>query len=38
AMADIGSASGYVPEEIWKKAEEAVNEVKRQAMTELQKA
>ncbi|XP_023675944.1 protein CBFA2T1 isoform X3 [Paramormyrops kingsleyae] len=30
--------SGYVPEEIWKKAEEAVNEVKRQAMTELQKA
>ncbi|KAJ7415946.1 Protein CBFA2T1 [Pitangus sulphuratus] len=31
-------ASGYVPEEIWKKAEEAVNEVKRQAMAELQKA
>ncbi|MBZ3886690.1 Protein CBFA2T1 [Sciurus carolinensis] len=31
-------ASGYVPEEIWKKAEEAVNEVKCQAMTELQKA
>ncbi|XP_030072319.1 protein CBFA2T1 isoform X1 [Microcaecilia unicolor] len=31
-------ASGYVPEEIWKKAEEAVNEVKRQAMSELQKA
>ncbi|XP_063780166.1 protein CBFA2T1 isoform X5 [Pseudophryne corroboree] len=30
--------SGYVPEEIWKKAEEAVNEVKRQAMAELQKA
>uniref|UniRef100_A0A7N6FBG2 MYND-type domain-containing protein n=1 Tax=Anabas testudineus TaxID=64144 RepID=A0A7N6FBG2_ANATE len=30
--------SGYVPEEIWKKAEEAVNEVKRQAMLELQKA
>ncbi|KAF7686154.1 hypothetical protein HF521_015516 [Silurus meridionalis] len=30
--------SGYVPEEIWKKAEEAVNEVKRQAMSELQKA
>ncbi|KAJ8415810.1 hypothetical protein AAFF_G00403670 [Aldrovandia affinis] len=29
---------GYVPEEIWKKAEEAVNEVKRQAMSELQKA
>ncbi|KAK6491467.1 protein CBFA2T1-like isoform X2 [Huso huso] len=31
-------ASGYVPEEIWKKAEEAVNEVKRQAVSELQKA
>ncbi|KAA0710482.1 Protein CBFA2T1 [Triplophysa tibetana] len=30
--------SGYVPDEIWKKAEEAVNEVKRQAMSELQKA
>ncbi|KFO95645.1 Protein CBFA2T3, partial [Calypte anna] len=30
--------SGYMPEEIWRKAEEAVNEVKRQAMTELQKA
>nr|XP_046181203.1 protein CBFA2T1 isoform X2 [Oncorhynchus gorbuscha] len=30
--------TGYVPEEIWKKAEEAVNEVKRQAMSELQKA
>ncbi|XP_007900905.1 protein CBFA2T1 isoform X6 [Callorhinchus milii] len=30
--------SGYMPEEIWKKAEEAVNEVKRQAMSELQKA
>ncbi|MGH0127625.1 UNVERIFIED_CONTAM: hypothetical protein FKN15_036605 [Acipenser sinensis] len=30
--------SGYVPEEIWKKAEEAVNEVKRQAVSELQKA
>ncbi|XP_030313397.1 protein CBFA2T3 isoform X2 [Calypte anna] len=29
--------SGYMPEEIWRKAE-AVNEVKRQAMTELQKA
>ncbi|XP_052328890.1 protein CBFA2T1-like isoform X2 [Oncorhynchus keta] len=29
--------TGYVPEEIWKKAE-AVNEVKRQAMSELQKA
>ncbi|XP_072303564.1 protein CBFA2T1 isoform X3 [Eucyclogobius newberryi] len=31
-------SGGYVPEEIWKKAEEAVNEVKRQAMSELQKA
>ncbi|MBN3285223.1 MTG8 protein, partial [Polyodon spathula] len=31
-------ASAYVPEEIWKKAEEAVNEVKRQAVSELQKA
>ncbi|XP_062315935.1 protein CBFA2T2 [Osmerus eperlanus] len=30
--------SGYVPDEIWKKAEEAVNEVKRQAMDEVQKA
>ncbi|XP_078253330.1 protein CBFA2T1 isoform X5 [Rhinoraja longicauda] len=30
--------SGHLPEEIWKKAEEAVNEVKRQAMSELQKA
>ncbi|XP_074013930.1 protein CBFA2T3 isoform X3 [Numenius arquata] len=30
--------SGYMPEEIWRKAEEAVNEVKRQAMSELQKA
>uniref|UniRef100_A0A8K9VEB5 RUNX1 partner transcriptional co-repressor 1 n=1 Tax=Oncorhynchus mykiss TaxID=8022 RepID=A0A8K9VEB5_ONCMY len=30
--------TGYVPEEIWKKAEEAVNEVKRQAISELQKA
>ncbi|XP_053905004.1 protein CBFA2T3 isoform X7 [Malaclemys terrapin pileata] len=29
--------SGYMPEEIWRKAE-AVNEVKRQAMSELQKA
>ncbi|KAG8508162.1 Protein CBFA2T3 [Galemys pyrenaicus] len=29
---------GYMPEEIWRKAEEAVNEVKRQAMSELQKA
>ncbi|KAM6959384.1 protein CBFA2T1 isoform 2-T2 [Aplochiton taeniatus] len=31
-------SGAYVPEEIWKKAEEAVNEVKRQAMSELQKA
>ncbi|XP_019063475.1 protein CBFA2T3 [Fukomys damarensis] len=30
--------SGCMPEEIWRKAEEAVNEVKRQAMSELQKA
>ncbi|KAM9122538.1 protein CBFA2T3 isoform 4-T4 [Pangshura tecta] len=30
--------SAYMPEEIWRKAEEAVNEVKRQAMSELQKA
>ncbi|XP_047385112.1 protein CBFA2T3 isoform X2 [Sciurus carolinensis] len=30
--------SGYMPEEIWRRAEEAVNEVKRQAMSELQKA
>ncbi|KAM6224438.1 protein CBFA2T3 isoform 2-T2 [Rhynchocyon petersi] len=28
----------YMPEEVWRKAEEAVNEVKRQAMSELQKA
>ncbi|TRY97420.1 hypothetical protein DNTS_016605 [Danionella cerebrum] len=32
------SGSGYVPDEIWRKAEEAVNEVKRQAMDEVQKA
>nr|XP_021143532.1 protein CBFA2T2 isoform X3 [Columba livia] len=32
------SGTGYVTEEIWKKAEEAVNEVKRQAMSEVQKA
>ncbi|XP_032182009.1 protein CBFA2T3 isoform X4 [Mustela erminea] len=32
------SLSGYMPEDIWRKAEEAVNEVKRQAMSELQKA
>ncbi|XP_075757620.1 protein CBFA2T2 isoform X3 [Pelodiscus sinensis] len=31
------SGAGYVTEEIWKKAE-AVNEVKRQAMSEVQKA
>uniref|UniRef100_UPI00398ED0A0 protein CBFA2T1 isoform X2 n=1 Tax=Pristiophorus japonicus TaxID=55135 RepID=UPI00398ED0A0 len=31
-------AQAYTREEIWKKAEEAVNEVKRQAMTELKKA
>ncbi|XP_064193329.1 protein CBFA2T3 isoform X2 [Anguilla rostrata] len=31
-------SSGYLPEEIWRKAEEAVNEVKRQALSELQKA
>ncbi|XP_072802908.1 protein CBFA2T3 isoform X1 [Vicugna pacos] len=30
--------SGYMPEEIWRKAEEAVSAVKRQAMSELQKA
>ncbi|KAJ8359224.1 hypothetical protein SKAU_G00157490 [Synaphobranchus kaupii] len=30
--------SGYVPDQIWRKAEEAVNEVKRQAMDEVQKA
>ncbi|XP_069918024.1 protein CBFA2T3 isoform X3 [Oryctolagus cuniculus] len=30
--------SSYMPEDIWRKAEEAVNEVKRQAMSELQKA
>nr|XP_012321460.1 protein CBFA2T3 isoform X2 [Aotus nancymaae] len=30
--------TGYMPEDIWRKAEEAVNEVKRQAMSELQKA
>ncbi|XP_072136150.1 protein CBFA2T1 isoform X11 [Mobula birostris] len=31
-------SQGYTQEEIWKKAEEAVNEVKQQAMTELKKA
>ncbi|XP_067854328.1 protein CBFA2T1 isoform X9 [Heptranchias perlo] len=31
-------APGYTREEIWRKAEEAVNEVKRQAMMELKKA
>uniref|UniRef100_A0A3Q3LEN7 CBFA2/RUNX1 partner transcriptional co-repressor 2 n=1 Tax=Mastacembelus armatus TaxID=205130 RepID=A0A3Q3LEN7_9TELE len=30
--------SAYVKDEIWRKAEEAVNEVKRQAMDEVQKA
>uniref|UniRef100_A0AAX7TNF0 CBFA2/RUNX1 partner transcriptional co-repressor 2 n=1 Tax=Astatotilapia calliptera TaxID=8154 RepID=A0AAX7TNF0_ASTCA len=30
--------SAYVTDEIWRKAEEAVNEVKRQAMEEVQKA
>ncbi|XP_048402173.1 protein CBFA2T1-like [Stegostoma tigrinum] len=34
----ILQGQGYIQEEIWKKAEEAVNEVKRQAMTELKKA
>ncbi|CAN0389284.1 unnamed protein product [Lampetra planeri] len=28
----------YMPEDIWRKAEEAVNDVKRRAMSELQKA
>ncbi|XP_067904706.1 protein CBFA2T1-like isoform X4 [Heterodontus francisci] len=31
-------SAGYIPDEIWKKAEEAVNEVKRQAVSQLQKA
>ncbi|XP_051887046.1 protein CBFA2T1-like isoform X5 [Pristis pectinata] len=31
-------SAGYVPDDIWKKAEEAVNEVKRQAVSQLQKA
>ncbi|XP_063311805.1 protein CBFA2T2 isoform X2 [Pelobates fuscus] len=37
---DFGSrtGAGYVTDEIWRKAEEAVNEVKRQAMSEVQKA
>ncbi|XP_035380179.1 protein CBFA2T2 isoform X1 [Electrophorus electricus] len=34
----LHAGSGYVPDEIWRKAEEAVNEVKRQAMDEVQKA
>ncbi|XP_042739536.1 protein CBFA2T2 [Lagopus leucura] len=40
SLREFGSRSGpgYVTEEIWKKAEEAVNEVKRQAMSEVQKA
>uniref|UniRef100_A0A8C5HZ61 Protein CBFA2T2-like n=1 Tax=Gouania willdenowi TaxID=441366 RepID=A0A8C5HZ61_GOUWI len=33
-----GSGSAFVTDEIWRKAEEAVNEVKRQAMDEVQKA
>ncbi|KAJ3603012.1 hypothetical protein NHX12_030756 [Muraenolepis orangiensis] len=33
-----GLENSYVPDEIWRKAEEAVNEVKRQAMDEVQKA
>ncbi|XP_019716628.1 protein CBFA2T2 isoform X1 [Hippocampus comes] len=32
------AGSAYVTDEIWRKAEEAVNEVKRQAMDEVQKA
>ncbi|XP_053568812.1 protein CBFA2T2 isoform X2 [Bombina bombina] len=32
------TGTGYVTDEIWRKAEEAVNEVKRQAMSEVQKA
>uniref|UniRef100_W5LXS9 CBFA2/RUNX1 partner transcriptional co-repressor 2 n=1 Tax=Lepisosteus oculatus TaxID=7918 RepID=W5LXS9_LEPOC len=35
---DFTSRPGYVADEIWRKAEEAVNEVKRQAMDEVQKA
>ncbi|XP_077315296.1 protein CBFA2T2 isoform X4 [Lithobates pipiens] len=37
---DFSSRTGgsYVTDEIWRKAEEAVNEVKRQAMSEVQKA
>ncbi|KAM7406017.1 hypothetical protein PAMP_000423 [Pampus punctatissimus] len=38
AERQTGRQTGYLPEEIWRKAEEAVNEVKRQAMSELQKA
>lgn len=34
----VRAGSGYVPDEIWRKAEEAVNDVKRQAMDEVQKA
>uniref|UniRef100_A0A8C4QMU9 CBFA2/RUNX1 partner transcriptional co-repressor 3 n=1 Tax=Eptatretus burgeri TaxID=7764 RepID=A0A8C4QMU9_EPTBU len=34
----FGQTSTYLPEDIWRKAEEAVNEVKRQAVSELQKA
>ncbi|CAI9557058.1 unnamed protein product [Staurois parvus] len=32
------TGGSYVTDEIWRKAEEAVNEVKRQAMSEVQKA
>ncbi|KAG8565253.1 hypothetical protein GDO81_012769 [Engystomops pustulosus] len=37
---EFGSRTGgnYVTDEIWRKAEEAVNEVKRQAVSEVQKA
>ncbi|XP_053309424.1 protein CBFA2T2 isoform X2 [Spea bombifrons] len=40
SLRDFGSrtGAGYVTDEIWRKAEEAVNEVKRQAMSEVQKA
>ncbi|XP_056607625.1 protein CBFA2T2 isoform X1 [Triplophysa dalaica] len=34
----LRAGSGYVSDEIWRKAEEAVNEVKRQAVDEVQKA
>lgn len=40
SLRDFASRQGsaYVTDEIWRKAEEAVNEVKRQAMDEVQKA